>query len=500
MANHNQFGLAFVLVHGRAEITQQPIDYDHEDPKYTEYLPYPDDNFQEIVDDRFQRGNKFTIEHIYRRTGQAFVPNVPVYVKSIEAERSDDCSAAFIDPYIFCITTQHGSNEWTTCKRYRHFQNLHQVLMNFVDEERKKSQSDLDTTQGENNEYPFLPKRNDQMGFVNHSNVEEYPRILVDYLNKVLKHPKFRAHPATCEFFDVSCLSFIDGLSVSRKEDYLLKQSNDRCCGQHILFSSFFCYSCNCQHGLQWFVIKDSYIVDIRPDTHEVRFPMLVDRDFQVLTGIRNAGGDHGIKISNLQQTFVVKCRTARDCDEWIQHLSNLTEQAKDFASATRSRFNSYASVRENQLAYWFINGKSYMEAVAKALLTAKEEVFITDWWLSPEVMLIRPTDDETFRLDNILGRIADAGVRVYVMIYKEIPFVVSLNSLYTKRTLVSKSKKGFIKVIRHPDLNTRDGVLLWSHHEKMVVIDQKIAFIGGIDLCYGRWDDEYMRCVTVFY
>lgn len=47
------------------------------------------------------------------------------------------------------------------------------------------------------------------------------------------------------------------------------------------------------------------------------------------------------------------------------------------------------------------------MEAVAKALLTAKEEVFITDWWLSPEVMLIRPTDDETYRLDNILGRIA---------------------------------------------------------------------------------------------
>jgi phospholipase D1/2 len=47
------------------------------------------------------------------------------------------------------------------------------------------------------------------------------------------------------------------------------------------------------------------------------------------------------------------------------------------------------------------------MEAVAKALLTAKEEVFITDWWLSPEIMMIRPSDDETYRLDLILGRIA---------------------------------------------------------------------------------------------
>ncbi|CAF4998804.1 unnamed protein product, partial [Rotaria sp. Silwood1] len=300
------------------------------------------------------------------------------------------------------------------------------------------------------------------------------------------------------EFFEVSCLSFIHGLSVSRKEGHLLKQSDDRCSGQHTLFSSFFCDSCECHHGLKWFVIKDSYIVNIRPDTHEVRFPMLVDRGFQVLTGIDNAGSDDGIKVSNLQQTFVGRCPTARDRDKWIENLSNLTEQAKDFVSATGCRFNSYVPIRENQLAYWFINGKSYMQAVAKALLTAKEEVFITDWWLSPEVMLIRPTDDETFRLDNILGRIADAGVRVYVMIYKEIPYAVSLNSLYTEKKLLSKSTKGFIKVIRHPDLNIKDRVILWSHHEKMVIIDQKIAFVGGIDLCYGRWDDEYMRLVDL--
>jgi len=55
------------------------------------------------------------------------------------------------------------------------------------------------------------------------------------------------------------------------------------------------------------------------------------------------------------------------------------------------------------------------MEAVAKALLTAKEEVFITDWWLSPEIMLIRPSDDETFRLDLLLERIA---VRILLFLF----------------------------------------------------------------------------------
>ncbi len=103
----------------------------------------------------------------------------------------------------------------------------------------------------------------------------------------------------------------------------------------------------------RWFVIKDSYITYIRPDSNEVRFPMLVDRGFDVSTGLRNAGTYHGIKIKNLQRTLVVKCRTKRDCDEWMHHLSNLRQQAIGFLSATASRFNSFAPVREKQLAYW---------------------------------------------------------------------------------------------------------------------------------------------------
>ena len=45
--------------------------------------------------------------------------------------------------------------------------------------------------------------------------------------------------------------------------------------------------------------------------------------------------------------------------------------------------------------------------------------------------------------------------------------------------------------MLRHPNISLKGGVFLWSHHEKMVVIDQKIAFMGGLDLGYGRWDDR---------
>lgn len=33
------------------------------------------------------------------------------------------------------------------------------------------------------------------------------------------------------------------------------------------------------------------------------------------------------------------------------------------------------------------------------------------------------------------------------------------------------------------------DGFFKWAHHEKIVIIDEKIAFVGGMDLCFGRYD-----------
>ena len=32
-------------------------------------------------------------------------------------------------------------------------------------------------------------------------------------------------------------------------------------------------------------------------------------------------------------------------------------------------------------------------------------------------------------------------------------------------------------------------SILYWAHHEKLCLIDGRTAFMGGLDLCYGRWD-----------
>lgn len=56
--------------------------------------------------------------------------------------------------------------------------------------------------------------------------------------------------------------------------------------------------------------------------------------------------------------------------------------------------------------AHWFVDGASYMNAVADALDNATEEIYIADWWLSPEIYMKRPAiDGDYWRLDKILRR-----------------------------------------------------------------------------------------------
>lgn len=174
--------------------------------------------------------------------------------------------------------------------------------------------------------------------------------------------------------------------------------------------------------------------------------------------------------------------------------------------------------------AKWFVDGCSYFWAVAEALERAQESIMILDWWLSPEVYLRRPPAlNEAYRLDVMLKAAAERGVRVNVIVYKEVEAALTLNSQHTKSILEELHPN--IRVFRHPDHTpsgddlkaelrerlehltnldlakasedvvsslygtTKDVVLFWAHHEKLLLVDRKLAFMGGLDLCFGRWD-----------
>jgi phospholipase D1/2 len=129
------------------------------------------------------------------------------------------------------------------------------------------------------------------------------------------------------------------------------------------------------------------------------------------------------------------------------------------------------------------------MWAVSEIIDSAKEFIFILDWWLTPELYLRRPPAYfPEWRLDRLLQKKARQGVKIHVIVYKEITETASLDSKHTKDTLNKLHPN--ITCMRHPDhIGAEDATEFWSHHEKVVLVDNKYAAIGGLDLCFGRWD-----------
>ncbi|KAM0708949.1 hypothetical protein Q7P35_002985 [Cladosporium inversicolor] len=174
---------------------------------------------------------------------------------------------------------------------------------------------------------------------------------------------------------------------------------------------------------------------------------------------------------------------------------------AKRTAIAEEHRFQSFAPERDGNQIKWYIDGRDYFHAVSVALERAKESIYLADWWISPELFLRRPPYfHQEWRLDKILKRAAERGVKVYIIVYKEVSAALTCNSAHTKNafhSLIKEGEPGYgnIRVMRHPDHNVfenaGDMTFYWAHHEKFIVIDYDMAFIGGLDLCFGRWDSR---------
>lgn len=132
---------------------------------------------------------------------------------------------------------------------------------------------------------------------------------------------------------------------------------------------------------------------------------VLFDQGFDVSTGIYNTGMRNGLQVITNSREMVLKSWTRRKAKEWMSFLKAVANnQARDFTLPNPHM--SFAPVRSSVLAAWFVDGASYMSAVADALEAATEEIYIADWWLSPEIHMKRPAiDGDYWRLDKILKR-----------------------------------------------------------------------------------------------
>jgi phospholipase D1/2 len=136
---------------------------------------------------------------------------------------------------------------------------------------------------------------------------------------------------------------------------------------------------------------------------------------------------------------------------------------------------------------YCVQDGADYFRLVRRALLDARHTVFILGWDITAYTDLLpgeRPLDAPS-RLDKLLAYIARRrrGLRCYILIW-------DYGSLYTlERDPLSRWRLGW-RMPRGIRFGFDDHHPVGaSHHQKIVVVDDELAFCGGIDLTGHRWD-----------
>ncbi|XP_031176037.1 phospholipase D2 isoform X1 [Sander lucioperca] len=410
------------------------------------------------------------------------MPGIPITCRVENTEKHTTRSKVHVGT-LYTVQLTHGHFHWTVKRKYKHFQELHRDLY------KHKMMLHLLPLGRFAKERQQLRAMSEEMpslhGTERTRRTSSKLKYLEEYLNGLLENSFCRNDHSMMEFLSVGALSFVTDLGPKGLEGPIFKRSGGhRIQGLNCIGHHQFCF----RWSRRWLVVKDSFLMYMNRDNGHINFVLLFDPEFKVKVGRAHTDTRYGVCIENFSRSLIIKCSNYRQTHWWSHEINRLAETC-DFLKV--HRFEGFAPPRENTLTKWYVNGGGYFADLADSLEQAREEIFITDWWLSPEVFLKRPATDNYWRLDEILKRKAEQGVKVCVLLYKEVELALGINSEHSKRTLMNMHPN--IKVMRHPD-HVSSVVFLWAHHEKMVAIDQTVAFVGGIDLAFGRWDTNQYR------
>ena len=122
------------------------------------------------------------------------------------------------------------------------------------------------------------------------------------------------------------------------------------------------------------------------------------------------------------------------------------------------------------------VDGGEALPRIAEALAGARLHVHIAGWHVTPDFGLTR--DSQASRLRDLLGDLAER-VEVRVLLWAGAPAPVFTPA----RAAVRRVREELIRGTRVQcalDFHERP---MHCHHEKLVIVDGEVAFVGGIDL-----------------
>jgi phospholipase D1/2 len=137
------------------------------------------------------------------------------------------------------------------------------------------------------------------------------------------------------------------------------------------------------------------------------------------------------------------------------------------------------------------VDGRDYYRAVHDACRQAQRSILMLGWQFDSRVDLLRGGDEQgaehAVQLLAFLGELCEQrpDLHVYILAWRSSPVFALEREPFQSLTfkLRSHSNLRFELDDCHPATA--------SQHQKLVVVDRAVAFLGGMDLCASRWDDR---------
>ncbi|MEX2579674.1 MAG: VTT domain-containing protein [Verrucomicrobiales bacterium] len=150
---------------------------------------------------------------------------------------------------------------------------------------------------------------------------------------------------------------------------------------------------------------------------------------------------------------------------------------------------NCWKTVSADRLGFLF-EGASYFAAAREAMLQAERSIVILGWELNTRTELVpgeEATDGFPTELGPFFERLLEAkpDLEIFILIWD-----------YSVVYVAEREWQMLSETLRHPHprLHFRSDSALpatASHHQKVILVDETVAFTGGLDLSVWRWDTE---------
>lgn len=153
-----------------------------------------------------------------------------------------------------------------------------------------------------------------------------------------------------------------------------------------------------------------------------------------------------------------------------------------------REGLNCWRLAKSSRVAF-LVDGADYFRAFVAACETARRSIYIAGWDINSRVKLLRglsrAEDEENYRLGNFLNRLARGkpGLHIHILDW-------DFAMLYAmEREMLPVVKLGWATHHRVHLVMDDAHPMTASQHQKIVVVDDSLAFSGGLDLTHSRWD-----------